>query len=77
MQEITTLISTVGFPIVACIFMFFGFKYIFDQFMTKLSDIEEQHKGEVSTLTEALQNNTIAMNMLAEKLGEELTSKNG
>lgn len=75
MQEITTLISTVGFPIVACIFMFIGFKYIFDQFMTKLSDIEEQHKGEVSTLTEALHNNTVAMNMLAEKLGEEITSK--
>lgn len=57
MQEILTAIATVGFPIVACIALFY---YIYKQ--------AERHKDEINTLTTALNNNTIVLSKLSEKI---------
>lgn len=52
------LISTLGFPIVCCCAMFW--------YMVKM---EEQHKEEMGKMSEALNNNTIALTKLTDRLG--------
>lgn len=58
---LTQIISSIGFPIVACI----GCAW----YINKQSD---SHKAEIEKITEALNNNTIALNRLIDKLGGEL-----
>ena len=55
---ITQLIGSLGFPIAMCVAMFW---MLFKQ--------SEQHKSEMDKITEALNNNTIALTKLATKLG--------
>ena len=55
--SITQAIGTLGFPIAACIALFV--------YLMKESDA---HKEEVNKLQEALQNNTIALTKLCDKL---------
>lgn len=57
---ITTLISTVGFPIAACIAIWW-----------KSNKDTEAHKAEVQALSEAINNNTLAITKLLDKLGSE------
>ena len=60
MNEIVQMISSVGFPIVMCVIMF---KYTYD--------LNTQHKEETEKFTDALNNNTLALNKLCDKLGKE------
>lgn len=53
------LISSYGFPIVACGAMFW--------YMNKQTDV---HKEEITKMTEALNNNTTALTRILDKLGE-------
>lgn len=57
-NAITTLITSVGFPIVVCLICFWYIK-----------NMTAEHKNEVSKLTEAIQNNTIVMQKLVDKMG--------
>ena len=66
--EIITAISTLGFPIMACIAMAWYVKYITDKNEESRKEESENHKAEVSKMTEALNNNTIAINTLTERL---------
>lgn len=59
-QVILTAISTVGFPIVACGGLFW--------LVNKISD---QHNQEVEKMTEALNNNTIAITKLTERMNKD------
>ena len=56
-QDITTIISTVGFPIAVCLLCFW---YI--------NKMQEQHKAETDKLAEALNNNTLVMQKLIDNL---------
>lgn len=56
-SAIAQMISTVGFPIACCIIMF--------QALTKE---QENHKQEMSAVTAALNNNTVALTKLSDKL---------
>lgn len=60
MSEVLTAITTVGFPIVACIGMGLYIKYITDKYDTARAE-----------MTQALNNNTIALTVLAENLKKE------
>lgn len=55
--EILTAISTVGFPIVACI--------VLAVILYKQNEI---HKTEMNEVKEAINNNTIALTKLADKI---------
>lgn len=57
MDAVTTAISTLGFPIVMCGVMFW--------YMIKEKDT---HKEEMDSVTEALNNNTIILQKLCDKL---------
>lgn len=54
------LVSSLGFPIVCCGALFW-----------KMVKADEQHKEEMDKVTEALNNNTIALTKLSDKLGGE------
>lgn len=56
--SVNQLISSVGFPIVVCLVCFW---YI--------NKVQEQHKEEVDKMSEAIQNNTVVMQKLIDKLG--------
>lgn len=70
MPDIVTIISTVGFPIAACIFMGYFIKYQMDSFREQIDRITSEHKQEMSEVTEALNNNTLVITRLCDKLGE-------
>lgn len=57
-DAIMQLVSTLGFPIACCIAMFW-----------QNNRLNESHKEEVSKLNEAINNNTIALNHIIDKLG--------
>lgn len=59
-STITTLIGSLGFPIAACVALFW--------YMTKQ---REEHKAEMEKMVEALNNNTLALNRLELKIGED------
>ena len=57
MQMIISLIGSLGFPIAACIAMF-----------SMLEKEREEHKTEMAKITEAINNNTLALEALKGKL---------
>lgn len=67
-NTITTLIGSVGFPIVACIAMGWYVKYQTDQNNKEVETMRKEHKEEVQKMTEAINNNTIAMQKLVDKI---------
>jgi len=57
-QTILQAISTVGFPIVVAAAMFW-----------KMNKQDEDHKVEMGKVTEAINNNTVALTRLIDKIG--------
>lgn len=68
-STITTLISSFGFPILACISMGLYVKYQMDEYNKQITKITEEHKVEMANVTTALNNNTIAIEKLCDKIG--------
>lgn len=62
------LISSVGFPIVACLGMGWYVKYETDNNRSEIKDLQREHKAEIDKITDALNNNTLALNLLSDKL---------
>lgn len=65
MQAVTTL----GFPIVCCGAMMWYVKYITDKNREEVSRLNDQHKEEMTDVTTAINNNTIALTRLCEMIG--------
>ena len=59
-QAITSIIGSLGFPIAACIAMF-----------SMLNKEREEHKNEMAKITEAINNNTLALEALKGKLEKD------
>lgn len=70
MDIVLQMITSVGFPIVACIFMGWYVKYQTDNYRNEVRDMQKEHKDEISKLSEVLQNNTLAIQKLCDKLEE-------
>lgn len=62
-QAISTLVTTIGFPIAACIALF-----------VQNAKQAEQHKEEIGKLTDALNNNTNVMSRLEVMLRDKEVS---
>lgn len=67
-SSITQVISTVGFPITACGIMAYYVKYITDQNSARMDKLNEDHKAEMNSVTEALNNNTLALQHLTDMM---------
>ena len=70
MNEIVQVISAVGFPIVAAIACGMFVKWQYEQNAKQVEEMRKEHKEEVSHMTEALNNNTLALQKLIDKIGE-------
>ena len=68
MGDLVQIISTVGFPIACCIAMGYFFKYITDKDREERTKMSEQHKEEMKEITVALNNNTLAIQKLCERI---------
>lgn len=67
-MDYTSLIGSLGFPIAACFAMAYYVKYTGDRYTKQIDEIRKSHEREVDTLSEILQNNTLAIQKLIEKL---------
>lgn len=63
-SSIAQFVSTLGFPIAVCLLCFW---YI--------NKREEQHKEEVTELAKAINNNTLVMQKLVDRLDGEVNEK--
>lgn len=66
MDQIWSAIGQYAFPIVACVVMGWYVKYIQDNYRKDISDISTRHKEEMDKVTEALNNNTLAIQRLTD-----------
>ena len=68
MNDIVSIISAVGFPIVAAIGCGYFVKWQYEQNMKQMEEMRKEHKEEITKMTEALNNNTLALHTLIDKL---------
>lgn len=66
MQEIMTLINTLGLPTVVAIASMWYVKYREDKNDTRLDKLNGAHKKEMTDITEALNNNTLALQRICD-----------
>ncbi|MBO7211230.1 MAG: hypothetical protein J6V44_09560 [Methanobrevibacter sp.] len=57
-SEVVQLVGSLGFPIVMCLMMYY-----------RMDKQDETHRLEMDKITESLNNNTIALTKLTERLG--------
>ena len=70
MNDVVQIVSTLGFPIAMCIGSCFFIKYLFDTFTKQQEEMRKEHREEVSKLQTSLDNNTLALQKLIDKIGE-------
>lgn len=68
-NSISEVISTVGFPIVCFLLCGYYVKYREDKNDEKYDKLNNQHDDEMRQIVAALNNNTVALQKLADKLG--------
>lgn len=68
MGDIATIISTVGFPIAACIACGFFIKWIIEQNNKNMESIRAEQANINRTMQQAINNNTKALQELIDKL---------
>lgn len=72
-SDIAQLITSVGFPIVACCAAAYYIKYISDKNREEVATLNKQHQEEMLKVTEAINNNTLVITKLCDKLNGGVT----
>lgn len=70
-NAITTLISSFGFPICACLAMGYYINKINTEHKNEIKDLNKEHSEEINNLKDTINNNTLAL----EKLITVINSK--
>ena len=65
---ITSLIGSIGFPIVMCLILIYYIKYLTEKNTEALTQIMNNHKSESMDFKVAIDNNTKAIEMLSAKI---------
>lgn len=65
---IVAIISSVGFPIVACMGLGWYVKYQTDNNNKEVAEMRKEHTEEINKVTDALNNNTLALQKLCDKI---------
>ena len=71
MGDISQLISSIGFQIAMCVLMCYYIKYTQDNYRTDINSLNEKHKEETTNLVQAINNNTLVIKELSERLNSE------
>lgn len=69
-DTILTAIGSFGFPIIMCLVVCFYVKYIIDKNNEQLEKITTRHQEESKEMTKAIENNTLALTTLIDKLSD-------
>lgn len=75
-NAVVNAVATVGFPIVCCGALMCYQKYTRDKDSEQLKQLSESHAEEIKTMADALNNNTIVLQKLCDKL-ESVVNVNG
>ncbi len=67
-MDIITMIQSVGVPVAFCVAMGYYVKHISDQHREDVNKLNVQHKEEMQEVTQALNNNTLALQKLTDYL---------
>lgn len=67
-MDIVNMIQTVGVPVAFCIAVGWYVKYINDQHREDVQRLNDQHRKEMNEVTQALNNNTAALQKLTDFL---------
>ena len=70
-QSIASLIGTLGFPIIACCAMAYFFARVNDNYRNDIKELQANHKEEISGMTEAINNNTLVIQKLVDKMDRD------
>lgn len=81
-STITSLVSSLGFPIVMCVVMAYYIKYrddknrdeitsLNDKYMGLITDLNERHKEETESLKQSIDNNTTAIQELSNYISRK------
>lgn len=66
MDQIWSVIGQYAFPIVMCILIGWYVKYREDKHSDEIKETRESHKAEMDKVTDALNNNTLALQHLTD-----------
>ena len=69
-QGMISAVTTVGFPIVCCGAMMWYVKYTTDKNREEVARLNDQHNREMSEVIQAINNNTLALQKLCDRLDE-------
>ena len=71
-NALSQIIMTIGFPIVACCACAWFIFYMTKSHKEELQRFQDLHNSEIKELTNAIQNNTLAIQSLVSKLEKEV-----
>lgn len=74
-NDIMTAINTLGVPTVVAIASMWYVKYREDKNDARLDKLNESHKEEMSNITEALNNNTLALQRICDTFEQNKEEK--
>ena len=67
-NSLAQIIGTLGFPIVACCAMAYFFAKVNDNYRNDIKELQANHKEEISGMTEAINNNTLVIQKLVDRM---------
>lgn len=70
-MDVVTMIQSVGVPVAFCVCMAWYVKYITDQHREDRNAADQRHREEMHELTKALENNTLAIQLLTAYIKKE------
>ena len=70
-ETLLTIIGSYGFPICACIAIAWFFNKVNENYRNDIKELSAGHKEEVKAMTEALNQNTLVIQKLCDKLDDE------
>ena len=70
-NTLVTLIGSLGFPIVACLGMAWFFAKVNDNYRSDIKEMNSQHKEEMDKMTEAINNNTLVIQKLIDRMEDD------
>lgn len=75
-NAVVNAVATVGFPIVCCGALMYYQKYTRDKDSEQFKQLSQSHTEEMTTMANALNNNTLMLQKLCDKL-ESVVNVNG
>lgn len=70
-SALITMVGSLGFPIVACIFMAVFFNKVNENYRQDIKELSANHKEEMAKVTEAIANNNTLLERILDRLDEK------